>query len=530
MGITASTSAIEATRNIGKYEGSASYDREENVASVGLDIGIAGLGVTTDHGGAVTGKIDLGIVGMEIEWGREGGIVDTQAGFGLFETKVEAKNCVVTERKLIAGQVVATRTYRDPGCKLPEPLAPAPEPEPEPTPEGIKLPNTDEVGWVVFDMEEKYLLYRKTTIRTVSDIQEKNRNANSLPFKVVSTNNPYGSADYTINKNTRVHNGQAYDTIDGNHRIFAAQPYPQNTFIFWYVAAFFGSVGKIKEFIALNKEKNDLAYAYDMQVGTRYNSYYFYTPTQFIPLISRPAKPFLPTGNTPPMNNDCCEEVNDKLDDLLEIIDVKRFKKNGFPLPAYLLAPGCKSDAVVKNKTYYDLVQQVFRAIAHTAIVNPEVSIADNDSAKAGNQSLQIKYLSATGWAEGVTKLLLEAVDDGNVGTNCDIRTGVTVTQLLVAVADLSYKVDAIIDCIGVTTKRSKATVTTSYNLVVDDGSKGFGKESQQQIDKNTDLSTEALLPQLLRTRENTIVKEEIHPKSQTLVELIQSLIKSGNR
>ena len=226
------------------------------------------------------------------------------------------------------------------------------------------------------------------------------------------------------------------------------------------------------------------------------------------------------------MNNDCCEEILDSLDDLKDVLHVDFFKKEKFPVPSYLLAPGVDTSKTTVANNYYNLFQKLFQALAHSTIISPKVDIQDADAVKEGDQPVNSEYLSATGWAEAVTKMLYEIVDDGNVGTNMDIRTGVTVTQLLVAVADLSYKVDCIIDCIGVTTKRTKGEVETSYNLVVEGpGSKGFDpKKANQKLDLNSDISTEELLSSLLRTRKNPIVKEEIHPKSPTLFELLQDL------
>lgn len=226
------------------------------------------------------------------------------------------------------------------------------------------------------------------------------------------------------------------------------------------------------------------------------------------------------------MNDDCCEEILEALDDLKEVLGTEEillikgknkgrlvekfvekpkrdklidktftnyfevidgvlselqnfekilhadfFQEKKFPVPANLLIPGAE-DNVVEATSYYHLVKHLFQALAHGTIINPLIAILDTDSAKEGDQTLNSQYLSATGWAEAVTKMLYEIVDDGKVGTNMDIRTGVTVTQLLVTVADLSHKVDCIIDCIGVTTKRAKGEVETSYNLVLDQDDK----------------------------------------------------------
>ncbi|MEG4047817.1 hypothetical protein [Microcoleus sp. Pol17_C1] len=537
-GITQATASAEGTisaeGNIGKNKAQGSID-SEGIWDLGIDFKVGGLGITNDYGGAIT----VSIAGQSITWGREGGKI--HYSLGGFELIVEARDCVVTETKKIMGIEVASHTYPDPGCELePEPEPELPEPPPELGPDGgINLPDTEEVGWVIYNMRETYYqwgridnpTYNNTTIRTVSDIKEKDRIATSLPFKLVSTKNPNGATNYTYERDTAIHNSVTYTTSGnfGNASVVNSQKYPQYTFIWWFVAGFFGKVKDIKNFIELNKKNNETEIVYGL--ANRYTgakSFYFYIPTAFIPLNPKPktVQPFLKPG-VPPHMNDCCEEILDTLEDLKDVLHVDFFKKKKFPVPTYLLAPGCEPGKTVDAENYYHLFQKMFQAIAHNTIVSPQIDIQDADAVKEGDQKINERYLSATGWAEAVTKMLYEIVDDGNIGTNMDIRTGVTVTQLMVAVADLSYKLDCVIDLIGIPTKRTKGEVETSYNLVLEgENTKGFDpKKSNQQLDLNTDISTEKLLSGLLRTRKNPIVKEEIHPKSPTLFEMFQKFM-----
>ncbi|MEG4459167.1 hypothetical protein, partial [Microcoleus sp. N9_A1] len=222
---------------------------------------------------------------------------------------------------------------------------------------------------------------------------------------------------------------------------------------------------------------------------------------------------------------DAIDAILSELQNFEKILHGDFFHDKKFPVPTNLLIPGAEGS--VEATSYYHLVKHLFQSLAHGTIINPVIAIQDTDSVKEGDQTLNSQYLSATGWAEAVTKMLYEIVDDGNVGTNMDIRTGVTVTQLLVAVAHLSHQMDCVIDCIGVTTKRAKGEVETSYNLVLDqdDKIKGFDpKKANKPLDLNDDTSTEKLLSSLLKTRKNPIVKEEIHPKASSLVELLEEL------
>lgn len=584
---------IEGKGKIGDTKTKGSIDTK-GVVELGVDFKVGGLGITTDYGGG----IKVSIAGQSITWGRTGGKI--HYNIGGFEVIVEARNCVVTETKKIMGMVVASHTYPDPGCKLPEPPKP-PKPSIQSFDEqGINLPETGS-GWVFY--KRKFLngfpiFYggvSYTTDNTYSsrsmDYDETFDASFQLPFAVAITNTIQGyitqnkpstttSIVPKIIKDFRVvsnvtHGGQTATTLDlWTTGYSQGREYPGNKL---YI--FRGEVANIKEFISL---------ANTAELAKRSTSprsdIYQIIPLEFIPFNAQAQtkpQPFLQPGVPPNMNDDCCEEILEALDDLKEVIGTEQilltkgknrgrlveefvekpkrdkltdktftnyseaidgilselqnfekilhadfFQEKKFPVPTNLLIPGVE-DGSVEATSYYHLVKHLFQALAHGTIINPLIKIQDTDAVKEGDQTLDSKYLSATGWAEAVTKMLYEIVDDGNVGTNMDIRTGVTVTQLLVAVADLSYKIDCIIDCIGVTTKRAKGEVETSYNLVLDQDEKikGFDpKKANKPLDLNDDMSTEKLLSSLLKTRKNPIVKEEIHPKASSLVELIKGL------
>lgn len=117
----------------------------------------------------------------------------------------------------------------------------------------------------------------------------------------------------------------------------------------------------------------------------------------------------------------------------------------------------------------------------------------------------------------------MEVKDDGNVGTNMDIRNGFAATQTMVGMADAIYKLEAILDCLGITLMPKVETVETPYNLMIRIG-KGFGENNERQIDLNQDEATEALLPQLLQTKKNTIKTGAIHPRSRTVNEILENI------
>jgi len=156
-------------------------------------------------------------------------------------------------------------------------------------------------------------------------------------------------------------------------------------------------------------------------------------------------------------------------------------------------------------------------------IFEPRVEIKDADAAKAGDQNFKARYLNATGWASAVSEALLEVRDDGNVSTNMDIRNGFAVTQTMVGMADALYRLETILDCLGIELIPKLQTVETPYNLQIKVG-KGFGKENERQIDLNTDEATEKLLPSFLQTKKNAIKTVEIHPRGRSVLEILENI------
>jgi hypothetical protein len=290
-----------------------------------------------------------------------------------------------------------------------------------------------------------------------------------------------------------------------------------------FIGGFIDTGVNINSFLKRLKQNND-EYLNAPGIHLHGNAYInTHKPIDYIVVgTPKPPIPFLPTGNKPPMR-DCCEEILDYLADFEEAFDIERLLKDKFPVSNTFMAPECDPASVTKAKSYYEIMQCVFRMMAHGMIFEPRVKIKDADAAKAGDQEFKARYLNATGWASAVSEALMEVKDDGNVATNMDIRSGFAVTQLMVGVADAIYKLDTVLDCFGIKLAHDTQTIETPYNLMVRLG-KGFGENNERQIDLNQDEATEALLPQLLQTKKNTIKTVVIHPRSRTVHDILESI------
>ena len=550
--IAVSAKGVDVSDSVRGVKGKVSL--RPDAVSLGINIGIGEIGVTTDYGGA--GKIS--IAGQSVTWGVEGGKIEL--GVGGFEVKVEARDCVVTETKKIFGQVVATRTYPDPGCDPKPPSevdSPIPQPPPVIPPGGTGLEgaeNSQQSAIVSINSDNYFYVWSSrqplASITKYRKIQQIFPPLPTVPYSFREGLN-YTEQSFRPPPNPpspeQSFTAQAISWLPTIGLTYTNDPSdnsPYSRFCAWLdkpLAApavsiviyndsrfregivYFGSLARIHKYIETSNRYNEESRA--SQLGVRYggsSGFTFMTAAYVLPIGNIKTPPFLPTGNKPIMDN-CCKEILADLEDIKEALAVDRILKDKFPVSNSFMAPGVDASSKTEAKDYYEIAQCVVRMMAHGMIFEPEAVIRDADSAKAGNQSLKVRYVNATGWAKAMSEAMFEVLDDGNVATNMDLRNGFTVTQSLVALVDVVNKLDAILDVMGVTLKPKTEKVTTAFNCMIQAG-KGFGKNNEKQLDLNADESTEALIPEFLKTRVNTIKTVEIHPRSESLFDILRRI------
>jgi hypothetical protein len=526
---------VEITRTIRKTGEGRIKINKEGGGEVEINIGIAKIGGTTDYGGAIT----LGVFGQEVTWGREGGTI--HLGIGGFEVDVEARDCIVTEIKSIYGNIVAQRSYPDPGCKLPDP--PTPTPAPPLTPPGedepsVPIPDDNNTYWAIVGFTQ-WSIYKPNPVTFLPVIGPEPivpTGQYPIPFTVeretiILNGTPEGRREkYRFRKGqnpryTYIAVGRALEPEAAGVAVASTERFNNDTGM-WepysyrsLALALYGTGRNLSNFFT--KDKEDA-----IRISSENNSFWsvgYFFPVRLIALsYDLPLQPLLPTGNKPPMR-DCCEEVLEYLADFEEAFEIRRLLEEKFPISNSFMAPECDQTSVTEAKTFYEIIQCVIRILAHGLIFEPGVKIKDADAAKAGDQEFKTKYLSATGWASAIAEALLEVKDDGNVSTNMDIRNAFAVTQTMVGLTDAIYKLEAIIDCLGIEVIPKVQTVDTPFNLQIQVG-KGFGGNNERQIDLNTDEATEKLLPVLLQTKKNKIKTLDIHPRSRSLLEILENI------
>jgi len=349
-GITQATASTEgvisAEGNIGKNKASGSID-SEGIWDLGIDFKVGGLGVTNDYGGAIT----ITIADQSITWGREGGKIHYDLGG--FEVIVEARDCVVTETKLIMGIEVASHTYPDPGCKLPDPKEEPEPPEPPPLPGGseIEIPNTDALMWVICDeTQERYsgthgeVRFEGGTLSTrIATEIEVPVSSSRTPFGVTETSNSSLDTIHKIPKNrsSRFRNRiitlkdrtsaaglfVLSDVLSGHGGATYQPTIRSDGTNYGRDLCFFGTgkeFNKLKDYADRLKQQIQEELVFYSIDGFRSATAVTIRPTQYIPLIPTQKKPqpFLRPGVPPHMKNDCCEELLESIDDLKEVLHV----------------------------------------------------------------------------------------------------------------------------------------------------------------------------------------------------------------
>ncbi|XZO03467.1 MAG: hypothetical protein ACM65L_07050 [Microcoleus sp.] len=523
MKITASEKGIKASGKIRGQKGNAGIS-EDGIVELGLDIKVAEIGISTDYGGSII----VGFAGQKIVWGLEGGRLLIKFG-GIFEVEVEARDCVVTETKKIAGQIVASRTYPDPGCKLPEP-EPEPEPIVDPDPvKGVKIPDTDQTFWVG-------VTARRTSPKAVveSRAQFVSKTSDFVDNWLIP---------FTLNMGAFV-DGEKVDSLGGFG--FGTQVKQGKTAFFNFhslyyhywnsaeppsgriVRVFYAhSWGFITGFLDTGKNINAWlqelrAYNGRLLNSTDYNLYgnaYIidYIPVVFVPLGEQ-EKPLLllpSPGNRPPMPETCCEALKADIEDIKTVLAVKEMLQGKLTFPWRLRMPGGQGEEVIKN--YPNLARAMVQVIDHLGIHPPKLSIKDINNAIAGDQSVSNQFPSATQGFEALMAQVWDANADVDTLTNFLYRLSWLCVQQSMNLAVVSADIQSIKDMIGGKTTPDKATITTPFNIGagIKESStrgKGFGKNKSGEIDKridaNTELSTESLLPDFLKIRDNDVIIE----------------------
>lgn len=534
-----SSSGASVSGPVGGQKGSVGVGSNGTV-SLGVDFGGAKLGVTNDYGGAGT----IGFGGQSVTWGPEGGNI--KLGVGGFDVIVEARDCVVVETKRIAGMIVSQRSYPDPGCKQPQqPQQPTLTPNSDGTkkPWEICYPINNSDGYTLLLIELTKMVSGRTQTEQLSPGDWSWTYGFEHTITYVWNNVIRIGTETTIAKRWDSHPRAGGADVD---------PTPIDE-----------TIVTIKQVAKVWSKHEGYARS------DRFRGMYFIPPrpTGIPPLINGfrvagwfgqeweivnapdgcPKKdPTLPTpspepililrislpsaGNTPPMPESCCESLKADIEDIKSVLATKEMLAKNLTFPWRLRMPGGEGDEVITD--YPNLARCIAQMIDHLGIHPPKLSIKDINNAIAGDQSINNQFPSATQGFEALMAQVWDANADVDTLTNFLYRLSWLCVQQSMNLAVVSSDIQCIKDMVGGRTKPGTATLVTPFNIGagVNESStkgKGFGKGSggiDQKIDVNTELSTESLLPNFLKIRENPVVIETFDG-DKDVVDMLSMLI-----
>lgn len=230
------------------------------------------------------------------------------------------------------------------------------------------------------------------------------------------------------------------------------------------------------------------------------------------------------------MPESCCESLKADIEDIKSVLATKEMLAKKLTFPWRLRMPGGEGDEIITD--YPNLARCIAQMIDHLGIHPPKLSIKDINNAIAGDQSINNQFPSATQGFEALMAQVWDANADVDTLTNFLYRLSWLCVQQSMNLAVVSSDIQCIKDMVGGRTKPGTATLVTPFNIGagVNESStkgKGFGKGSggiDQKIDVNTELSTESLLPDFLKIRENPVVIETFDG-DKDVVDMLSMLI-----
>ena len=514
-----SSSGVSISGSVGGQKGTVGVGSNGTV-SLGIDTAGIKLGITNDYGGAGT----IGFGGQSITLGTEGGNI--KLGIGGFEVFVEARNCIVIETKKIAGMIVSQRSYPDPGCK--QPMEPTQQ-----KPSGLKLgypkdkiPNLDPnclydfLILIVGRKIEKRGLY-KSTGQNSYDTWNKIEYTYGDYSTHIAGINPYNpkTGRYSLKIN-----GQGVLTPGNGAMLYIYREFPGDDYKNYYekTESFqeYGGIFSPARFKAhINNTFLNPQSLYFIGPGTMTIVHVpiscsgipspLYSPPSLILLLSPSA------GNRPPMPESCCESLKADIEDIKQVLATKEMLAGKLTFPWRLRMPGGEGEEIVLD--YPNLARCLAQMIDHLGIHPPKLSIKDINNAVAGNQSIENQFPSGTQAFEALMAQVWDANADVDTLTNFLYRLSWLCVQQSMNLARVSGDIQCIKDMFGGETEPQESSITTPFNIgagveekPAPTKGKGFGKSPGGNIDKsieaNTELSTEKLLPDFLKIRENPVI------------------------
>ncbi|CAD5985074.1 hypothetical protein PCC9214_05338 [Planktothrix tepida] len=185
--------------------------------------------------------------------------------------------------------------------------------------------------------------------------------------------------------------------------------------------------------------------------------------------------------------DECCEETKEMINDIYEMLGGDDFLEKGIEIPNHLFIPGGKDDT--QALTYNAILNILFRTLDHRTCGEVEVSIADNNIMKEGDQPLTMKFINNTAATGKIIELSQKQNSDLVAVLNLLMRLSWISVQLLKLINLINGTVNAITKFLDVPIREKIENVETPFDISL--GQKvGFDqkKPSEDQLIKTLDL------------------------------------------
>jgi hypothetical protein len=202
---------------------------------------------------------------------------------------------------------------------------------------------------------------------------------------------------------------------------------------------------------------------------------------------SNGGKPKSLLGGDPIMPDNCCNETNELLEDIYEMLGGDDFKEEGLEIPNHLFIPGGKGDT--KGGTYNALFNLLFRVLDHRTCGEVEISIKDNNIMKKGDQGYTFKAINNTAAIGKLMEISQKQDADLSALLNLLIRLSWISVQILKLTNIGSEGIKVIISFFGIPVKEKIQNIDIPVDPSLG-GTVGFDpkKPTEDQLIKILDL------------------------------------------
>ena len=194
--------------------------------------------------------------------------------------------------------------------------------------------------------------------------------------------------------------------------------------------------------------------------------------------------------------------------DLYKVIEPRAF--DGASYPMRLTHAGAKGDKPIRNylQAWEAILRQIDRAVG---LLPFKLKIQDTNAAQQGNQSIEIQVHSISDALKLLVENIIDIEGDGDTTNNLLVRIAATLIQQHQVLAKVNAQTRNTEEFLDYKVKHKIEKIPVTLNPLLPAEGQGFGNATS--LDRNTEQSTESLMPHLLKNTELRVKVTEIDEK-----------------